>query len=150
MPVELFNEHPGFSFDGNQKLEDFLLSIFHLEGLVQKVDLNLILLNDEDLLAYNKEYLQHDYYTDIITFLIEETETSLEAELYISLDRVKDNAGVLEQAFERELLRVFIHGVLHLCGYSDKSEEEELFMREKENYYLKLNDVSRETLFSIS
>ncbi|MEZ4979323.1 MAG: rRNA maturation RNase YbeY [Chitinophagales bacterium] len=150
MPVELFNEHAGFSFEWDQKLEDFLLSIFHLEGLVQKVDLNLILLNDEDLLAYNKEYLQHDYYTDIITFLIEETETALEAELYISLDRVKDNAGVLGQAFERELLRVFIHGVLHLCGYGDKSEEEELFMREKENYYLKLNDVSRETLFSIS
>lgn len=82
------------------------------------------------------EYLDHNYYTDIITFPIEENQKQLEAELYISVDRVEDNARQLNITFENELHRVLIHGVLHLCGYSDKLKEDELSMREKESFYL--------------
>lgn len=150
MPIEVFNEHPTFVFSENSNLESFLLNIFSLEGVKKELVLNIILLSDDDLLSYNKEYLNHDYYTDIITFPIDESEDYLEAELYISLDRVQDNAASLNQDMEGELLRVFIHGVLHLCSYGDKLPEEERIMREKENYYLKLHNVSRETLFSLS
>lgn len=150
MPIEVYNEHSNFQFIDKPSLEYFLLDVFRLEGVDKDIELNIILLSDEDLLEYNEKYLNHDYYTDIITFLIEESEEYLEAELYISVDRVQDNAMMLKQALDRELLRVFIHGVLHLCSYRDKSSEEEQIMREKENFYLELSDVSRETLFSLS
>lgn len=150
MPLEVFNEHPSFQFKDFPSLELFLLNVYLQEGFTNLLTLNIILLSDEDLLVYNKEFLQHDYYTDIITFVIDEDEESLEAELYVSLDRVQENASKLSVEFSRELLRVFIHGVLHLCSYEDKEEEDVKLMREREDYYLNLVDVSRETLFTLS
>ncbi len=150
MPLVFFNEHPSFQFQSLESLEAFLSNIYKSEGFKKELLLNVILLSDDDLLQYNRDFLNHDYYTDIITFLIEEDEDVLEAELYISLDRVKENALTLSLSFERELLRVFIHGLLHLCSYNDKEEDEVKLMREKEDFYLKLSDVSRETLFTLS
>ena len=104
--------------------------------------LSLIFCSDDYLLEMNKEYLDHDYYTDIITFDYSDEEIS--GDLFISLDRVRDNAkqnSVLEM---NELNRVVVHGVLHLIGYGDKTEEEKIEMRSLENQYLKI--VSRETM----
>lgn len=94
------------------------------------------LCSDEYILQLNNEALQHDYYTDIITFELNEKNEPIEGDIYISIDRVKDNAKTLNIPFITELQRVLIHGVLHLCGYKDKSTKEEKQMREKENYYL--------------
>ncbi len=106
-------------------------------------EITLIFCSDEHLLEMNRQYLDHDYYTDIITFdYTEELEVS--GDLFISIDRIYENAFEMAVSREVELRRVCVHGVLHLCGYGDKSEDESLIMRSKENYYLD-KYVSRET-----
>lgn len=98
-------------------------------------EVNLIFCSDEYLYDMNVQYLNHDYYTDIITFDYCEEDRVI-GDLFISKDRVIENASDNKVDFELELKRVVVHGVLHLCGYKDKSEGEEKLMREKENYYL--------------
>jgi len=98
--------------------------------------INIILCSDNYLLEVNREYLDHDYYTDIITFPI--NNNPLSADLFISVDRVKDNANVNSTSFDNELSRVIFHGVLHLMGYGDKTEEKAQEMRKQEDYYLGL------------
>ncbi len=105
-------------------------------------EINLIFCSDEYLLNMNKEYLQHDYYTDIITF--DYYEELVSGDLFISLDRVRENAAVLGVAFIEELYRVVVHGTLHLLGFGDKSPDEEARMRSLENDALLLI-VPRET-----
>ena len=97
--------------------------------------LTYIFCSDEYILDINIKYLGHDYYTDIITFPYREGD-DIESDLYISLERVKENAEDFEVAFDEELKRVMVHGLLHLIGYSDKSEDDIHVMREKENYYI--------------
>ena len=89
---------------------------------------------DEKLREMNVEYLDHDYYTDVITFPY--SDNAVHGDVFISYDRVADNAQRLEVPFEQELCRVLVHGVLHLCGYLDKTETDEKRMREKEDFYL--------------
>ncbi len=114
----------------------FVTNIFKQEGkALQQVD--YIFCSDEYLLNINKTFLQHDYYTDIITFDLSEKEETV-GEVYISLDRVKDNSITLQTHFSHEMLRVIFHGALHLCGYKDKKKSEITLMREKEDYYLRL------------
>ena len=103
----------------------------HLVG-----DLNFIFCSDEYLLQINQEYLNHDIYTDIITFDNSETEKEISGDIYISVARVKENALNLGVKEPEELRRVIIHGVLHLAGYLDKSETDKTLMTEKEDYYL--------------
>lgn len=99
--------------------------------------LNIIFCSDEHLLGINRDFLQHDYYTDIITFdLSASGKAPLEAELYISVDRVKENAKTLGQPFYRELHRVIFHGLLHLMGYKDKQKKDQALMREMEDRLL--------------
>jgi len=98
-------------------------------------EVNLIFCSDEYLLQKNIEFLQHDYYTDIITFDSCQGELIM-GDLFISKDRVIDNAQNNGVSFENELNRVIVHGVLHLCGYKDKSIDEENLMRSKEDFYL--------------
>jgi rRNA maturation RNase YbeY len=99
--------------------------------------LNIIFCSDEHLLGINRDFLQHDYYTDIITFdLSASSKAPLEAELYISVDRVKENAITLGQPFYRELHRVIFHGLLHLLGYKDKQKKDQALMREMEDRLL--------------
>ena len=99
--------------------------------------LNIIFCSDEHLLGINRDYLQHDYYTDIITFdLSPSSKSPLEAELYISIDRVKENASILGQPLYRELHRVIFHGLLHLLGYKDKQKKDQALMRELEDRLL--------------
>ncbi len=97
--------------------------------------LTYIFCSDEYILDINIKYLGHDYYTDIITFPYREGD-DIESDLYISLERVKENAEDFEVAFDEELKRVMVHGLLHLIGYTDKSEDDIHVMREKENYYI--------------
>lgn len=98
--------------------------------------INYVFCSDEYLLAINQRFLQHDYYTDIITFGLSAPGEPVEAEIYISTDRVKENARQLGISFRDEMLRVIFHGALHLCGYRDKKKAEITLMRKKENYYL--------------
>lgn len=99
-------------------------------------ELSFIFCTDDYLLQINQEYLQHDYYTDVITFQL--SDGALHGDIFISVDRVADNASQIGTPFDYELLRVIVHGVLHLAGYRDKTAEEEATMRMKENYYLEL------------
>ena len=99
--------------------------------------LNIIFCSDEYLLEINRSYLQHDYYTDIITFDLSRSKKSpITAELYISIDRIKDNARQLGTTIQTELHRVIFHGLLHLLGYKDKSPRDQKQMREKEEQLL--------------
>lgn len=98
-------------------------------------DIVIALCSDSYILETNKEFLQHDYFTDIITFDYSEGE-KLSGDLLISVDTVRSNATKYKVDFENELLRVVIHGVMHLCGYKDKSAEQAKIMRQKEDYYL--------------
>jgi len=100
-------------------------------------ELSIIFCSDEYLIDINKRHLNHDYYTDIITFNYN-IEKNLNGDLFISVDRVKDNASVFNENFNMELFRVIIHGVLHLCGFNDKTTNEQKEMRQKENHYLSL------------
>ncbi len=99
--------------------------------------LSIILGSDEWLLTYNKRFLEHDFYTDIITFDYSD-ELLLSGDLLISYERVVENANRMNVSRETELYRVIVHGVLHLCGYKDELPSEKEIMRNKEDYYLKL------------
>jgi len=99
-------------------------------------DINYIFCNDDYILEINKEYLNHDYYTDIITFDYCK-ENYISGDIFISLQRVLDNTKIHKTNYEDELNRVISHGILHLCGYKDKTEEEQKTMRSKEDFYIK-------------
>jgi len=98
--------------------------------------LQYIFCSDEYLLEINKQHLQHNYYTDIITFDLSNKPNAVIGEIYISVDRVKDNAQNYEVSFKQELLRVIFHGALHLCGYKDKTQKDQALMRKAEDKYL--------------
>jgi probable rRNA maturation factor len=119
-------------------LKDLILREKKITG-----DISIVLTTDEYVLKVNQDFLQHDYYTDIITFDYCEGNV-VSGDLVISLDRVKENSNIQLTSIEEELFRVIYHGVLHLCGYGDKTEKEIIEMRAKEALYLNLF-VSRET-----
>ena len=98
--------------------------------------LNFIFCNDSYLHKINVKFLDHDTLTDVITFPYSELDQPIEGDIYISIDRIKENATTFKASFHKELKRVMIHGVLHLCGYGDKSKREKLLMREKEDFYI--------------
>ena len=124
-------EIPGFDS------EFFVLSLTSLVKEEGKLlgDVSVIFVSDDYLLEMNQTYLNHDYYTDIITFDYCE-QNIISGDLFISVDRVRENADVFNADFRTDLHRVIIHGVLHLCGYKDKTEENEKEMRVLENKYL--------------
>lgn len=99
---------------------------------------NYIFCSDDYLLNLNKQFLNHDTYTDIITFNLSNSKSTVDAEIYISLDRVKDNAVFLKTTLESETARVVLHGALHLCGYKDKTKAAKITMRAKEEEFLQL------------
>ncbi len=106
-------------------------------------DICVVFCTDDELLDMNITYLQHDYYTDIITFDYT-FENVVSGDLFISIDRIIDNASTLMEDYSKELKRVCVHGILHLCGYKDKTENESITMREKEEFYIR-KFVPRET-----
>lgn len=126
---------PNFSFQNRKQLKLFLIGLFAKEGF-KVAHLNFVFCSDEYLLLLNKSHLNHNTYTDIITFPFSNEVEAVLSDIYISVERVKENAENFSQSFKRELHRVIFHGVLHLCGYKDKTLSEKKMMREKETYYL--------------
>lgn len=118
-----------------KQLKAFILSIFKKEK-TQLQSLSYIFCSDAYLLGINQQFLQHNYYTDIISFNLAAKSAPVEGEIYISLDRVKDNARILNQSYQTELHRVIFHGALHLCGYKDKSPKDASLMRKMEDFYI--------------
>lgn len=120
----------------------WLQKVVKEEGL-ESGDICLVFCSDLELLEMNKTYLQHDYFTDILTFDYC-YDCVVSGDLFISIDRIIDNAILLEEAYLKELKRVCVHGVLHLCGYKDKTEVESKIMRDREEHYI-VKFVPRET-----
>lgn len=134
--VFFFYEVRHFRFEERTRTKRFIESIFRREKK-KLAAINYIFVSDKRLLEINRQYLQHDFYTDIITFDLSEG-AATQAEVYISIDRVRENARTLNQPFRTELLRVIFHGALHCCGYGDKTRADEMTMRKKEDQYLHL------------
>lgn len=135
--LTFFSEEIDFKVPQSVKTSKWIKEVSKSEGY--KIgDLNYIFCNDDYLLEINRQYLNHDYYTDIITFDNSEEEGKVEGDIYVSVDRVKDNAENLGVDFAVELKRVLIHGLLHLIGYDDTSDELKLKMRAKEDECLQL------------
>lgn len=132
--ISFFTEDVDFSLQKKEDVTGWLVSICEKENKSVE-NIEYIFCSDLFLLEVNKKHLNHDYFTDIITFPL--SDDPIEATIFISVDRVKENAMNYEVAFEDELHRVLAHGVLHLIGYNDKTEEDQKSMREKENQVLK-------------
>lgn len=113
-----------------------LLARVFAEEKVEFKSISYIFCTDEYLLKLNQEYLNHDTLTDILTFTLSGTTLPVVSEIYISIERVRENASKLGLPYRLELYRVMIHGVLHLCGYDDHNPEEKAIMRKKEDLYL--------------
>ena len=135
MKVHFFSADSRIPVSNRSELKQFIKSIFEREQ-VKLARLNYIFCSDDYLLSINRTYLKHDYYTDIITFDLSASKNCIEGEIYISVDRVRNNAIDLEQTFKREMHRVIFHGALHLCGYKDKRTRDIQIMRAKEDQYL--------------
>ena len=133
LPEISFSFHKKVTLKDRNRLRQFLTSLFRENN--QALDmLHYVFCDDPEILAVNRQYLQHDYYTDIITFdLREKSSEPMVADIFISVDTVRSNAALLKAPFLKELHRVIFHGALHLCGYNDKTEREAVLMRQKED-----------------
>jgi len=136
-PITFHSELESFQLTNEQQITNWLHSILKKENK-EISQVNYVFVSDEELLELNKEYLDHHDYTDILSFQLEEH--PIEGDIFISIDRVKENAVTYGVSTEHELLRVIAHGMLHFIGYKDKSEEEAKQMREKEEEALGLVD----------
>lgn len=136
--INFFQEEVSFSPKHKTILRNWVQQIISNAG--QEIDsINFIYCSDNYLLQVNRDYLEHDYYTDIITFDNRDFDDHpLDSDIFISIDRVKDNAAAQEVSFEHELHRVMIHGVLHLLGKQDKTDEQKQDMRKSEEASLSL------------
>lgn len=132
--VSYFFEDTNFKFNRRRLTSQWLK--FTAESEIKRIgQVNIIFCSDNYILDINQKYLQHDYFTDIITFDYCEGKT-LSGDLFISVDTVRENAIFYGTEFDDELNRVIVHGLLHLIGYDDHSEEDQKIMRSKEDYYL--------------
>ncbi|MDB5232303.1 MAG: ybeY [Chitinophagaceae bacterium] len=125
------------SLKGKTEIKQSISALFKKEKKKLK-EVRYIFCSDDYLLSINRSFLSHDFYTDIITFDLSDSSREVIAEIYISLDRVRENAKLHKTVFKQELLRVIFHGALHLCGYKDKIKSELTIMRNKEDQYLRL------------
>jgi probable rRNA maturation factor len=133
--IVFFNEDINFKFQGKNKFKSWLKKVAEKEEF-NIHNLNYIFCSDEYLHKINLEYLEHDTYTDIITFDNSEDETIIEGDIFISIERVRENSYTLNTVFEDELKRVIVHGLLHLCGYDDHTPEDKAEMRYLESNYI--------------
>jgi rRNA maturation RNase YbeY len=133
--VHFFSPDIRSSLKNTVDLKLFIESIFRKEkrGLSS---INYIFCSDKTILEINKKYLNHDFYTDVITFSLSPNNKPITAEVYISVERVRDNAKKLGVSIKSELHRVLFHAALHLCGYNDKKKKDIEIMRKKENMLL--------------
>ena len=135
--IKFFTEDTSYQLRQRTEIRTWLKSIAKREKYSIQ-ELNYIFCSDEYLLQMNKDFLDHDYYTDIITFDNSEVKGKIEGDIFISIDRVKDNAQLQNTSLKDELHRVLVHGLLHLTGYKDKTSKEQEIMRKKEDSSLSL------------
>ncbi len=133
--INFHSELDSFAFTNEKEVANWLQAILEKEQK-EIAQVNYVFVSDEALLELNKEYLNHHDYTDILSFQLEEH--PIEGDIFISIDRVKENAQTYGVSTENELMRVIAHGMLHFMGYKDKSEEEAVLMRQKEEECLEL------------
>lgn len=134
MPVRFHNAGVRFSLKRRRGLKQFIER--QLKKRAKRIQLDYIFCSDEFLLKINRQFLKHDFYTDVITFPLTSTKELLEAEIYISVEQVKENAAEMKEKLESEMLRVIFHGVLHLTGFNDKSKKDKQNMRREEDKWL--------------
>ncbi len=133
--INFYTEEIEFELSDPKKIDIWIKSTINKEGKLLG-NLNFIFCSDHYLHKINVEYLDHDTFTDVITFPY--SDVKIEGDIFISIDRIKENANSFEVPFENELNRVIIHGVLHLLGYGDKNSEDKQQMTLKENFYLRV------------
>ena len=131
-----FNYETSFELGDEPRYERWIGEIIKSEGKSEG-EISYVFCDDEYLLKVNQEYLEHDYYTDIISFDYS-VGNQLNGDIFISVERIQDNATEFGVTFHEELLRVMSHGILHYCGYKDKSDEEAAEMRRKEEEKIKM------------
>ncbi|MEO6357999.1 MAG: rRNA maturation RNase YbeY [Ferruginibacter sp.] len=132
MAVQFFFIDVAVTLNERRRLKQFIKEIF-IERKRSLIKLSVIFCSDDYLLTINKNFLQHDYYTDIITFNLSDNSLVIDGEIYISVDRVRENANINTVTITNELHRIIFHGVLHLCGFKDKSKTDRLLMTQKED-----------------
>lgn len=135
--IEFFYEDVRIILNDPEQTKEWIKRIIEAEGK-QISHINYIFCPDEYLHTLNVKHLNNDFYTDIITFDLSDETRTVEADIFISIDRVEENSQSLKNHFNHELHRVMIHGVMHLLGFTDKSAEDKQLMREKEEYCLSL------------
>jgi probable rRNA maturation factor len=136
-----FNYELDFQLENETQFQNWISNVIQSENKTEG-DINYIFCDDEYLLTINQQYLNHDYYTDIISFDYS-VGNELHGDIFVSIERVKENAKEYNVTFDEELKRVIIHGILHYCGYKDKSEADEQLMRNKENEKIKMFHVEQ-------
>ena len=135
--TNFFSENKNFKISNKKEIRALLKKICKKEN--KKISfINCVFCSDNRLLEINKKYLNHTSLTDVVTFDFTTSKKTIEGDIYISIDRVKENAKKYKETFKKELLRVIIHGLLHLIGFLDKTKEEKNTMTLKENEYLSL------------
>lgn len=134
--ISFFNEDIDYKIKDKQKIRQWIGATVTAEGFDRIGELNFILCSDTYLLEINKQYLDHDTYTDIVTFDSSEKDNVIAGDIFISVERTAENALKFGVSERDELHRVIIHGVMHLCGYLDKKKEDKELMTAKENEYL--------------
>lgn len=134
--ISFFSEDINFILKDKAKVRNWIGDTTKAEGFKRIGELTFVFCSDEYLLDINKQYLNHDTYTDIVTFDSSEEEDVISGDIFISIERIRENAAKFAVSERDELHRVIIHGVLHLCGYYDKKKEDKELMTTKENEYL--------------
>lgn len=142
--INFFSEETDFTPKHKAAIRDWITAAADQEGFSIR-NLNYVFCSDAYLLDMNKQYLDHDTLTDIITFDNSEKQGRLEGDIFISIERVEENARVFETSSTEELHRVMIHGLLHLCGFGDQDDAEKMEMTAKEDYYLGLRSSNLRT-----
>ena len=139
--IRLYYDNTGYRLRESRKALSLIEKVIRKENRISG-DLNFIITNDKRLREINIEFLNHDYSTDVIAFAYSDKK-KVDGEIYLSYETIKENSINYNVSLKNEVIRVMIHGALHLCGYEDRNEDEKIVMREKENFWL--NRFERET-----
>jgi probable rRNA maturation factor len=138
--IEFFSEHSGFEIGDANEMDAWLQSVVRNFGYSVK-EISYVFVTDEELWEMNREHLKHDTYTDIITFVLnDDTSKELMVDIFISVDRVRENAQIFKVSFWEEMHRVMVHGILHAMGLDDKDDEAKGEMRKAEDFALSLRE----------